>query len=893
MATSSEPEKRSDPAAALDFKIVKVRKPDGTVVKVKRPIKKDAAVASELKLAAPAPSTFTASNPARSEKPATKRALDSTLSPVSQQSTTVPLTGKDVTKAPLEATAQPPAGNSAVITTSPRASPPAVVKTAASEKPPVVSPAPQPTEKLLEETLAKNPAKNPSKPVQLAQHASSSYGLYRRIHKAHRHISNVTGAFYPDLANDDNNDDDDSSDNSDDSEENMSGRDDKDDDNSIHSAHDSDQETNDSDPNPNNDNNASNDQNQIDHAKGRVGSNSSGHHTSHPAKNTTTFTTRIFAAPAKLDVTVNEKDVHEEGHSTASKPKPKPRSFGRRTSLFAQVVVWTVMVTVPLLFIVLGILTAVVKGQPANSGLGAGIAQARTIGASLWPIAFAAILAQTLKMYASYKVERGMRLMTLEQLISSHSVASAIKQPFFLKTFNLLSVVLLGLWSLSPLAGQAMLRMSYIGTNGTSYSTYVEYLDVLSPAIAFEAAANGATYIANVNILYGSAIISTISSQQEPEDAWGNTKIPILEKIAADSTADSQGWYSASSNSAYSSLIGVPSYGLENVTGNSTFTLHSSYFNFDCPALTSSSLDTANASANAQGINLIPSGTGTLYMGFSTTPDMQRGYLAFVQNRMLNLDTTLYGSTICTFNRSNVEAMLSCIADDCTVTKVRYSGLNSMAPLPGLEFAAMLHPWVTFGTEGGQSGNPTPAELYISDPITAGVNDGTYNPDIFATVSVQDFTTRIAILFNSYFQSGIAPFVQTGTKDMDSEGVNDILTFANVTNTNQVYQISWGWLTLLLVSSVILLVAGVAGTIWDCQTIGPDILGFASSMVRNNKYVKVPDVGAALSGPQRARMLGDVKVMLQDVRAEADVGKIALGTISAQTQSLQRGRSYR
>jgi hypothetical protein len=40
---------------------------------------------------------------------------------------------------------------------------------------------------------------------------------------------------------------------------------------------------------------------------------------------------------------------------------------------------------------------------------------------------FAAIAAQSLKALATYKVERGIRLMALEQLISGHSVASAIK----------------------------------------------------------------------------------------------------------------------------------------------------------------------------------------------------------------------------------------------------------------------------------------------------------------------------------------------------------------------------------------------------------------------------------------------------------------------------------
>lgn len=39
------------------------------------------------------------------------------------------------------------------------------------------------------------------------------------------------------------------------------------------------------------------------------------------------------------------------------------------------------------------------------------VQQAITVAVSVWPIAFAAIVAQSLRAYASYKAERGLRLM--------------------------------------------------------------------------------------------------------------------------------------------------------------------------------------------------------------------------------------------------------------------------------------------------------------------------------------------------------------------------------------------------------------------------------------------------------------------------------------------------
>lgn len=38
------------------------------------------------------------------------------------------------------------------------------------------------------------------------------------------------------------------------------------------------------------------------------------------------------------------------------------------------------------------------------------LTQVITVAASVWPIVFAAIVAQSLKMYAAYRVERGIRL---------------------------------------------------------------------------------------------------------------------------------------------------------------------------------------------------------------------------------------------------------------------------------------------------------------------------------------------------------------------------------------------------------------------------------------------------------------------------------------------------
>ena len=50
------------------------------------------------------------------------------------------------------------------------------------------------------------------------------------------------------------------------------------------------------------------------------------------------------------------------------------------------------------------------NGKPEKDSVGLGVSKTNRVAVSLWPIVYAAIAAQALRMYASYKVETGMRL---------------------------------------------------------------------------------------------------------------------------------------------------------------------------------------------------------------------------------------------------------------------------------------------------------------------------------------------------------------------------------------------------------------------------------------------------------------------------------------------------
>jgi hypothetical protein len=66
--------------------------------------------------------------------------------------------------------------------------------------------------------------------------------------------------------------------------------------------------------------------------------------------------------------------------------------------------------------------------------------------------------------------------------------------------------------------------------------------------------------------------------------------------------------------------------------------------------------------------------------------------------------------------------------------------------------------------------------------------------------------------------------------------------------------------------SVFLLLASIFSIWWDARIVSPDVLGFASSVVQKSKYVQLPPVDNAAGGVERTRALGDVRVMMQDVK---------------------------
>jgi hypothetical protein len=81
-----------------------------------------------------------------------------------------------------------------------------------------------------------------------------------------------------------------------------------------------------------------------------------------------------------------------------------------------------------------------------------------------------------------------------------------------------------------------------------------------------------------------------------------------------------------------------------------------------------------------------------------------------------------------------------------------------------------------------------------------------------------------------------------------------------------IYTPSRLWRGLLLVITIILQICAVAGFYLKYTATAPDILGYVSTLTRDNPYTPtVPEGGNNLSGLERARLLSDLPVQIGDV----------------------------
>lgn len=167
--------------------------------------------------------------------------------------------------------------------------------------------------------------------------------------------------------------------------------------------------------------------------------------------------------------------------------------------------------------------------------------------------------------------------------MGSRTVASTIGTQIQLRTFNAIGVVLIIVWSLSPIGSQSVLHILSTPAKPTSTTMEVTYFNSRAQSYSSPSGSFRNQWYPGFAVLFGSSLLSPQVVKDSTMDTWGNVKIPYYSSVVASSAKpDADGWTRIFSNSTPvdSSLFGLPLSGIR--TGNTTLTVESTYTELSC-----------------------------------------------------------------------------------------------------------------------------------------------------------------------------------------------------------------------------------------------------------------------------------------------------------------------
>lgn len=464
--------------------------------------------------------------------------------------------------------------------------------------------------------------------------------------------------------------------------------------------------------------------------------------------------------------------------------------------------------------------------------------------------------------------------------------------------------------------------MSYQISGNNTQSITAYYLDTTGPSLSFNAGAtftgantSGTTdsagdipYSAFLDALYSAAFLPpspSVLGYEDLFDGWGNTRIPLLTALGSEEYTT---WQNVPENlglEEFSSLYGIPVVQSQPPGGGSTsdvessyweFTMDSAYWSFTC----STPVQKSSADVYDSNKSLTQSLGGTLNLGMDFTTASDGSFLGqlYFGSAIIGINGTFDAAqgnddvplaySECNFTQTFVQTFVSC---GTNLTYCQPYQMRLAPSPPATIMPTTFTDWLTFASED----TPSLTERYIWNPDPTAEDE--LDPDKgFTLLEIQGdvFTRRLAMVINTFWNLGFAPmYITGGLPQTNNLGVKTLSASATGGIYSNIWAYSPAWTGVLFVCSIILILFGIFNVIWESRTIGPNVLGFASSIIHNSRYIDAPKISSAMSGPEKARLLGDVRVMMQDVRADDEVGKIALGSVSEGAQRLKPGRLYK
>ncbi|KAF4629397.1 hypothetical protein G7Y89_g8755 [Cudoniella acicularis] len=540
--------------------------------------------------------------------------------------------------------------------------------------------------------------------------------------------------------------------------------------------------------------------------------------------------------------------------------------------------------------------------------------------ATAFPFVFSVVVGRLIHQIAAWKLERGITVGHLEQLIGSRGLGSTATTQFFVRRFNFLTLFLFCTWAFSPLGSQSSLQIINLAERPITTSTNVLYFNTESdPGFSSGDVFN----VPALNALYSSILMAPAAIRNSSMDLWGNVKVPDISRLPETITPDSAGWYDVPADSStviYSSILGNP-LGNISTEGNTTFNMETSYLSFHCfnnitlrlGALDNDTAPTHNSTFQGPptesmqffGIAINGAYTNATYGNVADFINDTTPYEPFT----IRFESFNEITAWCSITTTYVESAVFCNGANCSVTAIRPSTLHhANTNLTNLGFSGAFYQFssnlIAASTFKVHEAYSTALEMYLANPNSAAQAGQILAP--LGNVSVEDFSVRFQQIINAYWFGSYNPYVMMGNlipNNLTFTQSDDYIPFtppSNITTqatyvvSEEIYVCNFPWLVVLFAASTLALCAAILGAFFSLATRGPDILGYSSSLLRENLRVRGGGGESFLDGSDRARKYANMKIRLIDVEADSDIGHIAIAEDRGISKGmLMKGRLYR
>lgn len=574
-----------------------------------------------------------------------------------------------------------------------------------------------------------------------------------------------------------------------------------------------------------------------------------------------------------------------------------------------------------------------------RSDLGEELYSAIRLGPTLFPIAFAAVAGRFFHNLARWCMERpqGIRLGALEQISGSQSLAGAVQRAFVVRGGPWLALAIILVWSLSPIGGQSSLRLFDHAQEPWSTQLDIYYANPDHLESLFGSVSSMGDFSVVVYTLYSTLLAAVPSERAALTDPWGRPKTAQLPReVIRTSNLDWQDITgdSLKSGEDYSSLLGIDVRGYKTTdpTRRYSFVVQSSYIDMDCERVPQHRQQVPDIFDSSPRTSFLANWESHTEAGEpkSWTLNTERaGHRLYYDSRqsMDTHDAKARARFECVMRYVPIEVEFSCgpvPSIRCGLRRQRQRDPTidpeTNPPAAGLPTGAFPAGSAMYQILPKNMGGPVAQSMLLHWPLAAGRPDpveGASATDSFLAgddhlflgqrlrdwdheaTNMTLFSRRMTTAFNSLFQASLNPWNVTNTNATEVPNM-ELLSNGRAYNSTQatswadrdIYVANRGWCMALLLIAALLETVAVAGLWLRARIAGPDLLGFASSLTRDNPYFPPSSqaAGSAVGGAERARAWRDMRVQMADVLPAEERGYIVFTAVAPPGEGDWAGR---